>query len=149
MVDASDALARVNGAVDNLAFARPGLPQDALEQDRLESVYEDGKSHPHGIAVAQNGDVLWYSYSGNGEHDPSGALGWHPNSGNPIGNGWQNFRHIHGSSNVFCTQQKEFRGSRLGLPSDPRLVGELGRDPSRIDHRHLNAPRLYFASQGL
>lgn len=54
MVDASDAFARVTGPVDNLAFALPGRPQDTLEQDMLESVYEDGKSHPHGIAVAQN-----------------------------------------------------------------------------------------------
>lgn len=53
------------------------------------------------FAVAQNGDLHWYSYSGNGEHDPSGFLGWDPNSGNRIGNGWQNFRHIHGSANVF------------------------------------------------
>jgi Tachylectin len=52
------------------------------------------------FAVAQNGDLLWYSYQGQGEHDPSGATGWHPNSGNPIGNGWQSFKHIHGSSNV-------------------------------------------------
>jgi hypothetical protein len=52
------------------------------------------------FAVAQNGDLYWYSYSGDGEHDPSGSLGWHPNSGNRVGNGWQNFRHIHGSANV-------------------------------------------------
>jgi hypothetical protein len=51
--------------------------------------------------VAQNGNLLWYSYHGEGQNDPSGGTGWHPNSGNPIGNGWQNFRHIHGSSNVF------------------------------------------------
>ena len=48
-------------------------------------------------AVAQNGDLLWYSYHGNGESDRSGRTGWDPNSGNPIGNGWRNFRHLHGS----------------------------------------------------
>jgi M6 family metalloprotease-like protein len=48
------------------------------------------------FAVAQNGDLLWYSYSGNGEHDPSGALGWHHNSGNQVGNGWQNMQHVFG-----------------------------------------------------
>jgi M6 family metalloprotease-like protein len=53
------------------------------------------------FCVAQNGDLLWYSYHGEGEQDPSGGTGWHPNSGNPIGRGWHNFRHIHGSSNVF------------------------------------------------
>jgi Tachylectin len=52
------------------------------------------------FAVAANGDLHWYSYNGFGEHDPSGASGWHPNSGNRVGNGWQNFRHIHGSGNV-------------------------------------------------
>lgn len=52
------------------------------------------------FAVAQNGDLHWYSYSGNGEHDPSGSRGWHPHSGNRVGNGWQNFRHIHGSGSV-------------------------------------------------
>lgn len=53
------------------------------------------------FGVAANGDLHWYSYTGNGEHDPAGVLGWRPNSGNRIGNGWQSFRHIHGSGNVF------------------------------------------------
>jgi hypothetical protein len=58
------------------------------------------------FAVAQNGDLLWYAYNGNGEHDPSGTLGWHPNSGNQIGRGWQNLTHIHGSgSTVFGVHQ--------------------------------------------
>jgi hypothetical protein len=35
--------------------------------------------------VAQNGDLLWYQYQGNGESDRSGSTGWHTNSGNPIG----------------------------------------------------------------
>lgn len=39
-------------------------------------------------AVADNGDLLWYRYSGDGTHDPAGALNWHPNSSNRIGNGW-------------------------------------------------------------
>lgn len=52
------------------------------------------------FGVAQNGDLHWYSYSGNGENDPSGASGFHPNSGNRVGRGWQNMRHIHGSGNV-------------------------------------------------
>ena len=51
------------------------------------------------FAIQPNGDLLWYSYSGNGESDISGAQGWHPNSGNPIGNGWQGFRHVFGGSN--------------------------------------------------
>jgi hypothetical protein len=52
------------------------------------------------LVVAANGDLLWYSYSGSGESDITGATGWHENSGNPIGNGWQNLRHMHGSGNV-------------------------------------------------
>ncbi|HTZ68448.1 MAG TPA: tachylectin-related carbohydrate-binding protein [Roseiarcus sp.] len=38
--------------------------------------------------VEPNGDLYWYKYLGNGESDPSGAAGWHPNSGNQIGKGW-------------------------------------------------------------
>jgi hypothetical protein len=33
---------------------------------------------------------------GQGEADSSGGTGWHSNSGNPIGNGWQNFRYLFG-----------------------------------------------------
>jgi hypothetical protein len=32
------------------------------------------------LAIRQNGDLLWYQYQGNGESDPSGNTGWHPNS---------------------------------------------------------------------
>jgi hypothetical protein len=52
------------------------------------------------FAATEEGDLRWYSYQGNGEHDPSGATGWHPNSGNVIGNGWQHFRHLHASGGV-------------------------------------------------
>src|ERR1700761_9128638 len=51
-------------------------------------------------AVAQNGDLHWYRYLGSGENDRSGATGWHPNSGNPIGNGWQNFHRLFGCGAV-------------------------------------------------
>jgi len=54
MVDASDALARDLGPVDNIVLDRVTLTPDAVEQDMLESVYEDGKSQPHGIVIAQN-----------------------------------------------------------------------------------------------
>jgi tachylectin len=50
------------------------------------------------FAVQPDGDLLWYQYSGHGEEDPSGTLGWQPNSGNQVGNGWQNFRYIFGGS---------------------------------------------------
>jgi M6 family metalloprotease-like protein len=85
------------------------------------------------FAVAQNGDLLWYSYDGFGEHDPSGALGWHPNSGNVIGNGWQNFRHIHGSSNVF------FGGHENGDLLWYSYSGQGEHDPSGALGWHPNS----------
>jgi hypothetical protein len=60
----------------------------------------DPSNHLKILAVKTDGTLLWYSYAGNGEADASGATGWHRNSGNPIGNGWQNFLHLHGSGNV-------------------------------------------------
>ena len=38
--------------------------------------------------------LRWYDYRGTGEFDPSGSVGWQPNSGNLIGNGWNDFRHL-------------------------------------------------------
>jgi hypothetical protein len=52
------------------------------------------------FGVAPNGDLHWYSYSGDGELDPAGSVGWHPNSGNRVGGGWQGFDHLHGSGNT-------------------------------------------------
>ena len=40
--------------------------------------------------------MRWFRYLGNGEADPSGGTGWHSNSGNPIGRGWQGLRHLCG-----------------------------------------------------
>jgi Tachylectin len=48
------------------------------------------------FVVKENGDLHWYSYSGNGEADRSGAMGWHPNSQNPVGNGWSGLRDLVG-----------------------------------------------------
>ena len=45
-------------------------------------------------AVAQNGDLRWYQYVGEGLSDPTGGTGWAPNSGNVIGNGWQGLRFL-------------------------------------------------------
>jgi len=51
------------------------------------------------LLVQDDGALRWYRYGGNGENDPTGGgLGWHPNSGNFIGKGWQGFRHIFGGS---------------------------------------------------
>ena len=40
------------------------------------------------MAVNQSGDLYWYKYSGQGESDVTGTLGWQPNSGNRISSGW-------------------------------------------------------------
>jgi hypothetical protein len=62
------------------------------------------------LAIQQKGDLLWYQYQGNGESDRTGSTGWHPNSGNPIGNGWQDFRQ------VFVTPREGmFNSSRLTI----------------------------------
>ena len=60
-----------------------------------------GFTHVHGssnvfFAIAEDGGLHWYSYGGQGEPYPSGTMGWHPNSGNQIGRGWQGMRHIFG-----------------------------------------------------
>jgi hypothetical protein len=98
------------------------------------------------FAVAENGDLHWYSYSGNGEHDPSGSLGWHPNSGNRVGNGWQDFRHVHGSSNVFFAVQENgnllwysYSGQGEGDPSGslewhPNSGNPVGRGWQNMKH---------------
>ncbi|MFG2053248.1 tachylectin-related carbohydrate-binding protein [Micromonospora sp. NPDC048930] len=85
------------------------------------------------FAVAENGDLHWYSYSGNGEHDPSGSLGWHPNSGHRVGNGWQSFRHIHGSGNVFFAVHEN--GNLLWYS----YSGQGEEDPSGVRGWHRNS----------
>jgi hypothetical protein len=50
------------------------------------------------LGVEQNGDLRWYCYYGSGIEDVSGGTGWVPNSGNRIGNGWHNSRHLFGVS---------------------------------------------------
>jgi hypothetical protein len=48
------------------------------------------------LGVEKNGDLRWYWYEGDGTHDPSGGTGWHPNSRNIIGRGWNRFARIVG-----------------------------------------------------
>ena len=58
----------------------------------------------HGMSiftVEPDGFLRWYRYTGNGEQDPGGTRGWHPNSGNIIGQGWQGVRLVYASANVF------------------------------------------------
>jgi Tachylectin len=44
------------------------------------------------FGVHPNGDLLYFKYTGDGQSVPSGATGFAPNSGNQIGNGFNNFR---------------------------------------------------------
>jgi hypothetical protein len=37
--------------------------------------------------VASDGALRWYQCDGAGQQDPTGNIGWAPNSGNQIGNG--------------------------------------------------------------
>ncbi|WP_040747310.1 tachylectin-related carbohydrate-binding protein, partial [Nocardia transvalensis] len=47
------------------------------------------------FGVEPNGDLRWYEYdAGDGVSDPAGSRGWHKNSGNTIGNGWQSFERL-------------------------------------------------------
>jgi Tachylectin len=49
------------------------------------------------VTVDESGDLRWFRYSGNGEQDRTGALGFEgPNQGNQIGNGFQGVRHLFG-----------------------------------------------------
>jgi hypothetical protein len=44
--------------------------------------------------IEPNGDLRFYRYVGDGTADRTGRTGWAPNSGNRIGNGWNNFRAV-------------------------------------------------------
>lgn len=46
------------------------------------------------MVVKDSGALHWYQYLGSGEENRSANTGWHPNSGNQIGNGWTNLRHV-------------------------------------------------------
>ena len=98
------------------------------------------------LAVNDAGDLLWYGYRGNGEHDPSGAQGWVANSGNQIGNGWRGFRHIHASSNVIFAVANDgtlrwysYSGRGVHDPSgttgwDPKSGNPIGRGWQGMQH---------------
>jgi hypothetical protein len=52
------------------------------------------------FAINEDGDMQWFQYNGNGEENPSGSLGWHPNSGrviNPVWP-WQDMKYIFGGA---------------------------------------------------
>ncbi|MFB8004971.1 tachylectin-related carbohydrate-binding protein [Nocardia sp. NPDC056000] len=83
-------------------------------------------------AVDHDGFLHWYRYLGTGEHDPSGAIGWHPNSGNIIGNGWFGFKFIVGIG-------PEIYGVRDdGALHWYRYTGNGENDPSGATGAHAN-----------
>lgn len=90
-----------------------------------------GQSRMNIFAIDSDGVLRWFRYLGNGEADPTGATGWHLNSGNPIGRGFQGVRHAHGSSTVLfivtgdgVLRWYNYTGSGAADPT-----GGLGWDP--------------------
>jgi M6 family metalloprotease-like protein len=75
------------------------------------------------FGIDADGNVRWYGYAGQGEHDPTGHLGWIANSGNQVAQGWQNLRHVHASSNVI------FVVDELGLLRWHMYEGRGRHDP--------------------
>lgn len=49
------------------------------------------------FSIDPKGILRWHRYEGNGEPDAKGERYWHPNSGNEIGQGWQDMRQVFGS----------------------------------------------------
>lgn len=103
-----------------LAFPRAGRPSSRLKM----------------LAITEEGDLRWYCYTGNGEEDPSGTLGWHANSGNRIGNGWGDVLHVHGSGDAIFAVRPD---GRLMWYS---YTGQGEEDPSGTLgwHRHSGNP---------
>ena len=65
------------------------------------------------LAVPENGDLLWFQYTGKGEQDPTGASGFTEqgnNSGNQIGRGFTDFRHLFGGSTDHGGRARIFYG---------------------------------------
>jgi hypothetical protein len=83
------------------------------------------------LGVEPNGDLRWYSYQGNGTHDPSGNTGWHPNSRNIIGRGWTRFTRIVGGPDDRGRQVLFFWTPLIGQP-DQLFRRRLGRSGSQV-----------------
>ena len=81
--------------------------------------------------VSPNGDLYWYKYEGAGERDPSGNTGWNANSGNPIGNGWANFKFVLGAGNgIILTVETngDMRWHRYVGQGESNVLGNTGWD---------------------
>ena len=87
------------------------------------------------LAVPENGDLLWFQYTGKGEQDPTGASGFTEqgnNSGNQIGRGFTDFRHLfggstdHGGRAAHLLRRQEQRGPALLALRGQRRAGPDG-----------------------
>lgn len=120
------------------------------------------------LAVRDNGDLLWFRYTGNGEQDPSGTNGFDgPNQGTQIGNGFQTVRHLFGGITdrdgldgqtaparliFFVDGEGDLRWLRYSGQGEPDASGSMGFEgpnqgnqigrgfsASRVDTTHLPA----------
>jgi hypothetical protein len=96
------------------------------------------------LAVRENGDLLWFRYTGNGEQDPSGTKGFaENNSGNQIGRGFQTVRHLFGGVTdrpgleeqpaparvyFFVDENGDLRFLRYGGAGEQDPTGSMGFD---------------------
>jgi hypothetical protein len=96
------------GQLENIITAPPAPPPEPVAEPGFASVFHSGGSTPPGsgahkdgviFAVSPNGELHWYRSNGDGNRDISTSSGWHPNSGNRIGNGWQGFPFLIGGGN--------------------------------------------------
>jgi len=90
-----------------------------------------GQPFTYGVfyRVSLEGDLIWYKYEGAGESDPSGNTGWNDNSGNPIGNGWANFKFLLGAGNgviLSVEQNGDMRWRRYVGNGESDLQGDTG-----------------------
>jgi hypothetical protein len=106
------------------------------------------------FAVKENGDLHWFQYSGNGEQDPTGTLGFEGlNQGNQIGNGFLNLRHIVGiGGGVFLAVKENgdllyFRYSGNGEQDPTGTLGFAGNNPgNQIGNGFQNVRHLFGGS---
>jgi hypothetical protein len=96
------------------------------------------------LAVRDSGDLLWFRYTGTGEHDPSGTNSFaENNSGNQIGRGFQAVRHLFGGITdrpgldgqaaparviFFVDDNGDLRWLRYGGAGEQDPTGSLGFD---------------------
>ena len=81
--------------------------------------------------VLPNGDMVWYSYTGQGESDPTGNNGWVSNSGNRIGNGWQTMRLFCSGNVIFgVSPNGELRWYSYQGDGTEDVTGATGWDPN-------------------